>query len=180
MWPLSPALPPEWLVVAPRAPLPHPDGGYDWRPRKRDQWPQLADFDDAVAAVIRFTTALPQLYGADRGAIHLMGFSQGAATAFATAIAQRDLARGIASVVGFVPARCESLVSVRPLGGLPVFLAVGRRDPLIPLERSRACAATLRAVGAAVTYREYDVGHKLSTAGMKDLLAWWSQAAHGP
>lgn len=175
MWLLGPTLPRDWLVVAPRAPIADPLGGYDWRPRKPDEWPTLDDFAPAVDAVTRFVRALPEAYGASTEAMYFMGFSQGAATAYATAIAHRHLVAGIAGIVGFVPTQCESLAELRPLQDLPVFMAVGRRDHLIPLSRSQACAYTLREIGADLTYREYDAGHKLSTEGMRDLRAWWSE-----
>jgi len=174
MWLLSPALPPDWLVVAPRAPLSDPYGGYDWRPRRPDEWPTLRDFDDSVTAVVHLIGALPDLYDADPRAMYLMGFSQGAATAYATALAEPELIRGIAGIVGFVPTRCEELAAVKPMEGLPVFMAVGRRDPLIPLPVTQSCARTLSEVGADLSYKEYDVGHKLSSQGMRDLRAWWS------
>jgi phospholipase/carboxylesterase len=173
MWLLRKALPDGWLVVSPRGLVPDPDGAYDWRPRGRRVWPTLADFDAAVAAIARFTQALPALYGADPGAVFFMGFSQGAAAAFALTMTHRHLVSGVASVVGFVPAECGAPGDVRTLADLPVFMAVGRNDPIIPLSRSRACARALRSIGADLTYREYNAGHKLSTQGMRDLRSWW-------
>lgn len=61
--------------------------------------------------------------------------------------------------------------------GLPVFMAVGRRDPLIPLTQAHTCAAILRTLGAESAYHEYDSGHKLDARGMRDLQAWWRQRA---
>ncbi len=78
-------------------------------------------------------------------------------------------------LVGFLPEPFLDGQAARPLADLPVFMAAGRRDPLVSLSRARAAAEGLRAAGAAVTYREYDVGHKVSTAGARDLRAWWVQ-----
>lgn len=169
----APTVPRDWLVVAARAPYAASTGGYAWQPRLPDEWPALAQFDPAVAAVRGLIAALPELYGADGAGIHLVGFSQGAATAYAAAMRHPGLVRGIAGLVGFAPTVGDDVRAARPLAELPVFMAVGRRDAAIPIERSLACAETLRAAGADLTYNTYDTGHKLSAQGMRDLAAWW-------
>ncbi len=168
-------LPRDWLVVAPRAPHPGPAGGFAWHPRRHDEWPALAEFDDAVDAVARLVEGLPAAYSADPARIGLMGFSQGAATAYAAALRRRGGIRAIAGIVGFVPTACAG-AAARPLERLPIFVAVGRHDPYIPLDRSRAGADTLRAAGADLSYHEYDAGHKLPAAGMRHLADWWRGA----
>ncbi len=175
MWIFAKTLPPGWLVVAPRGIKPDPDGGYDWRPRGKDEWPVLTQFDEAVTAVAHFIHALPRLYNADPKQIYLMGFSQGAATAYATAIRHPGLVQGIAGLVGFMPTACDDSLTASSLLDLPIFMAVGKRDPLIPAERAAGCAQTLFMAGANLEYHEYDTGHKLNAAGMRDLQAWWAE-----
>ena len=68
--------------------------------------------------------------------MYLMGFSQGAATAYALAMRFPGLVQGIAGLVGFVPEDCEELDCLKAMNGLPVFTAVGKHDPVIPFERS--------------------------------------------
>ena len=177
MWVFARALPKEWLVVAPRGIKPDPGGGYAWHPRQRDEWPSLEMFAPAAEAVIRFIRALPGVYNAAQNRVFLMGFSQGAATAYATAMQQPDLVKGIAGLVGFVPVACEEAIDTLALLDLPIFMAVGKEDPLIPFERAENCARTLRATGADLTYREYDTGHRLNAQGMRDLTAWWQARA---
>jgi phospholipase/carboxylesterase len=173
MWVFARALPPGWLVVAPRAIKNDPDGGYSWHPRQTDEWPSLAMFDEAVAAVHRFVQALPELYQADPNRLYLMGFSQGAAVAYATALRHPGLVKGIAGLVGFVPAETEAAVANTPLQNLPIFMAAGREDERIPLPVSRQAAEVMGTAGAEVEYHEYDTGHKLNAQGMRELKAWW-------
>lgn len=173
MWVFARALPAPWLVVAPRAISPDPDGGYAWHPRKPNEWPALQMFDGAVESIEQFIRALPALYQADTRHLYLMGFSQGAATAYATALRYPGLVKGIAGLVGFVPVGVDT--GLRPLAGLPIFMAVGRTDPTIPLDIAEACAHTLRAAGAALDERVYDTGHKLNADGMRDLRQWWAE-----
>lgn len=175
MWIFQRALPTGWLVVAPRAIQDDPDGGYAWHPRQRDEWPSLVTFDEAVSAVVRFIRSLPDLYGADPEHIYLMGFSQGAATALATAMRHPDLVQGIAMLVGFAPEDCEVEVGTGILDGLPVFMAVGSEDTTIPLAVSRKSAETIKTAGASLTYGEYETGHKLNSEGMRALKDWWAK-----
>lgn len=175
MWLFAKAIPQDWLIVAPRAIKPDPDGGYSWRLRQPNEWPTLEQFDEAVASVTTFIHCLPHLYNADPNHIYLMGFSQGAATSYAVAMRNPGLVQGIAGLVGFIPTRCDSALDESPLVDLPIFMAVGKRDPLIPAERAAGCAQTLIMAGSDLEYHEYDTGHKLNTAAMRDLHAWWAE-----
>jgi phospholipase/carboxylesterase len=177
MWIFAQALPAEWLVLAPRALAEDPLGGYSWRIREREAWPTLAQFDVPVGAVVDFVEALPDLYGADLDHLYLMGFSQGAATAFAVAMRHPALVRGIAGLVGFLPMECDDVDLATALKGKPVFIAVGKEDERIPYERSLECARTLHLAGANLDYHEYDVGHRLNAQAMRDLQSWWQEQA---
>jgi phospholipase/carboxylesterase len=179
MWVFAHTVPENWLLVAPRGIRLDPDGGYDWRPRGKDEWPPLSAFDEAATAVTRFIRALPELYNADPEQIYLMGFSQGAATAYATAIRHPGLVQGIAGLVGFIPGECGKMEETAVLRDLPIFMAVGKQDPTIPYEQSLRCAQTLRKAGAALTYNEYDTGHKLNAQGVRDLKTWWKARETG-
>lgn len=175
MWVFGQTLPPNWLLLSVRAIVPVSEKSYTWHPRGENEWPALSQFDEAATAVTRFIQALPALYGADLDQIYLMGFSQGAATAFATAIQQPGWIKGIASLVGFMPHGVEAAMEQAALKDMPVFMAAGERDERIPIEIARACAEAVQAMGARLEYREYDTGHKLNGDGMRKLKAWWSE-----
>jgi len=76
-----------------------------------------------------------------------------------------------------VPVESDAAIETSVLRGLPIYTAVGKEDPYIPLARARGCAETLRASGADLAYHEYDVGHRISAQGMRDLKTWWGQRA---
>ena len=171
MWVFRRVVPRPWLVIAPRAILPEGTSGFSWHLQPYGQWPDLAAFDPAVDALTRFLTALPRLYNADPDRLYLIGFSQGAAVSFATALRRPTIARGIAGMVGFVPRVAPEAVAGR-LSGLPVFMAAGERDATVPPEESRRAAAVLRAAGAELEYREYPTEHKMTAAALDDLQAW--------
>ncbi len=171
MWVFRRVVPRPWLVVAPRAIVPEGTSGFSWHLQPHGQWPDLAAFDPAVDALTRFLRVLPSLYNADPDRLYLIGFSQGAAVAFATALRQPSIARGIAGMVGFAPRVAPEAVAGQ-LNGLPVFMAAGEQDATVPPDESRRAAAVLRAAGADLEYREYPTEHKMTAAALDDLKAW--------
>jgi phospholipase/carboxylesterase len=175
MWIFARVIPRNWLVLSPRGIKPDLSGGYAWHPRQRDEWPALDKFDEAVEALKRFIEALPTLYDADADRLYLMGFSQGAATSYAIAMRHPGLIKGLAGLVGFVPVGCDAAVEIAVLKDLPIFMAVGKRDIYIANTRAQNCAQTLQAAGAELSYHEYDTGHRLNAAGVKELKAWWQK-----
>ncbi len=173
MWIFARTLPPHWLIVAPRGIAQEGDGRFSWQPRAPQEWPTLEQFDTAVSAITQFIHTLPALYNADLRQIHMMGFSQGAAAALATAVHHPGWIQAIASLVGFMPTPAQRTVPPNTLQDLPVFMAMGTQDKRVPLATARASAQAVQATGAALTYKEYDVGHKLNAQGMCDLKNWW-------
>lgn len=175
MWIFKRATPAEWLLVAPRAPLTDPRGGYSWDVRGDGQWPQVDDLLPGAVALLDFIHALPDLYGADEENLYLMGFSQGAAVSLVAAMQQELPLRGIASLVGFMPP--VDAPAARGLAGLPVHMSVGLQDKTVPLRLAQRTAKSLIDVGAHLDYRTFDTGHRLNAAGMRDLTVWWQQRA---
>lgn len=172
MWVFRKSVPRPWLVVAPRAPLADHEQ-YSWLIQPPDQWPDLTMFAPAVAALTRFLRALPSLYNADPERLYLLGFSQGAAVSFATALTDPALVRGVAGLVGFAPNATGAEIEGR-LNGMPVFMASGTEDRTVPYERTQHAADLLRRAGADLAYHEYPAGHKLTSAGGKDLREWFN------
>ncbi len=175
MWIFARTLPREWLVVAPRAAYADPRGGYSWEVTLDQEWPTAGDFAPGVAALQQFMAALPDLYQADPGRLFLMGFSQGAALNYLTTMRSGGRIQGVAGLVGFM---AEGAVTSSGLRDMPVFMAVGRQDPTIPLEKAEACASALVRAGVHLDYRAYDTGHKLNAAGVRDLTQWWQTQAN--
>jgi len=173
MWVFARSLPSHWLIVAPRGIAQEGDGRYSWQPRAPQEWPTLEQFDTAVSAITQFIHALPALYNADLHHVHIMGFSQGAAAALATAVHHPGWLQAIASLVGFMPMPAQRTLPPNTLQDLPVFMAAGTQDERVPLATARTSAKAVQAAGAALAYKEYDVGHKLNAQGMRDLKNWW-------
>jgi len=177
MWIFASRLPQNCWMVAPRGPYPTPMGGYAWYPH-RSSWPELEDFRSAVESLSGLLTS-ENFPGADWGALHLLGFSQGAALACAYALLNPGQVASVAGLSGFVPEEAAALAADGRLNGLPVFLAHGTQDSMVPVALARKSAALLEQAGARVTYCEDDVGHKLSANCFRALAQFYRDPTLG-
>ncbi|HVO41683.1 MAG TPA: dienelactone hydrolase family protein [Aggregatilineales bacterium] len=166
-WVFARSAGPEWLIVSMRAPFASPEGNR-WYYANDDGSVNADEYAGGLDALSHFIDALPGVYPVDRDRLVLLGFSQGAAMAYAYALRQR--VSGVASLSGFIARPVPR--DLPPLHGLPVLILHGTEDTTIPIRVARANRARLLAAGADVTYRESDIGHKVSAEGMRDLQTW--------
>lgn len=166
-------VPPGAAIVSPRAPLAVEDGGYSWFLRNSTEL-QPKPPESLLAGLNQlhqFITDLPQLYPIDPARLVLMGFSQGSTMVNSLIFTYPQLAIGVASLAGLIPDVMQQTKSPN-LAGLPVFIAHGVRDEIVPLTIARHTRDLYWRLGAEVTYGEYHTGHKVTVQGMADLKAW--------
>ena len=177
-WIFARTIPKHWTLVAPRGiefepETPKHETGYSWMTMPEAGWPTWDAFDDGVEALHEFILGLDQVYPIDMTRLYLLGFSQGGALAINWAVRYPELVKGVALLVGFSPEPELELNIDNRLEELPVFMAVGQKDERIPLHIAHQTRNMLARLGASLTYEEYDTGHKLNSAGMRDLTDWW-------
>lgn len=107
--------------------------------------------------------------------IVLGGFSQGAVMSWALALGPgRPRPAAIVALSGYLP-RVEGYpLDLSQVGGLPVAVAHGRFDPVIPASCGDEAATALRAAGADVTYLTTSVPHTVDPAwlpGLRETIA---------
>lgn len=81
----------------------------------------------------------------------------------------------LAGLSGFMPDGTLNLIKDRPLEGTPVFVAHGKQDELVPLERARLSVDVLQNAGAVVSYCEHEAGHKLNAACFRSMQVFFEQ-----
>jgi predicted esterase len=59
-----------------------------------------------------------------------------------------------------------------PLAGVPVFIAAGRQDPIVPYGQTRQLAVLLEDAGAEVTVHVEPAGHELTEGDVAAARAW--------
>lgn len=161
MWVFESRLPQDNIIIAPRGIFPSPLGGYGWRKSNGDRWPNMDDFTPAINSINELISKI-ELVQADFSCLYLVGFSQGAALAYAFSIEYPDRVSAIAALSGFLPKDVESTIENSNLNGLPIYITHGSQDELVPVDRARYAVETLTQAGAKVSYCEEEVGHKLS------------------
>lgn len=175
MWALEAALPRAAGIVTPRGPYRQDQGGFAWNPSIQAWPPLVSEFAESVARLDQLLEVLADRHHLDRQRFILMGFSNGAAMAFAAAMTpMRVPPLGLIVMSGHLPEGELALLSE-----LPIFWSHGIRDNFIPVSGARADVERLRQAGCQVQLCEADVGHKLGTDCRDELRGWYhSHFAH--
>ena len=166
-------------VVTPRAPLAI-GGGYHWYVVPRVGYPDHDTFHAACAALAAFHDELWERTGIGPEATVLGGFSMGSVMSYALGLSgARPAPAGILAFSGFVPTveGWQPDLASRP--GLPVFVAHGRRDPIMDVQFARRARELLEAGGLAVEYRESDAAHHIDPAHVPAAVGWLASALPG-
>ncbi len=174
MWVVAEALPSKGLTIAPRAPFPSADGGYSWEEPLPAGKATFDEFGPAVAAVTTLLDRLEIERGLDRARMILVGFSQGAALAFAAARDERIRPQGIVALAGFLPDG-----DAAHLRGVPIFWGHGTLDTLVPIEQARSDVERLHRIGASVQFCEADVERRVGVECMRGINQWWQNHFSG-
>jgi phospholipase/carboxylesterase len=161
-------------VVSLRAPKPL-RGGYTWYDLDvpdgdlhRSQ-PDAADFREALDLVADSVAALRESLGLST--VGLLGFSQGAITALSLAVESPGDYDWVVALHGYL-AESHADRGDDAVAGLPVFVAGGDADRIIPAARSEAAADGMAAMGAAVEFHTYDAGHGIGPDELEDVAAF--------
>jgi len=111
--------------------------------------------------------------GVPASRIVLMGFSQGCAMTLMTGLRQPERLAGLVALSGYLPL-ADKLAAERHMmnADIPIFMAHGRQDPVIPLARATWSRDELKKLGYAIEWHEYDMQHSASIEEIGDLNRW--------
>jgi phospholipase/carboxylesterase len=168
LYPLLDLLDPErrLLGVTPRGPLELPPGGRHWYALGGIPTPDPETFLATAPRLAAFLDALP--VPANR--LVLGGFSQGAVMSWAMALGpDRPRPAGVVALSGFLPRVDGFPLHPERLAGVPVAVAHGSLDPVIPARFGAEAAETLAAAGADVVRLESPVPHMVDPAWLDAL-----------
>jgi phospholipase/carboxylesterase len=119
-----------------------------------------------------FVEAASEEYGFDPSKIVAVGYSNGANVAASTILLHPGLLRAAVLFRAMVPFEPE----VTPdLSGMPVFMAAGRMDRMIPPDNAQRLAEILDEAGADVDLRWRDTGHPLAYEEVREAKQWLSE-----
>ena len=173
LYPLLDVLDPEHrlLGVTPGGPLHLPPGGRHWYALGGIPTPDPETFLSTAPRLAAFLDALPVPF--ER--VVLGGFSQGTVMTWAMTLGSgRPRPAGVLALSGFLPRVPGYPLDPGRLAGVPVAVAHGTLDPVIPAHFGAEAAETLAAAGVDVVRLESDVPHMVDPAWiepLRDLVA---------
>lgn len=142
--------------------------GLDFTQRGEDE-PGIRDAITQVEALIDREVER----GIPPARILLAGFSQGGAITLAAGLRSRRPLAGLVALSTYLPLAEATAVEATPEGrALPVFMAHGRMDPVVPHAAGRRSAEWLQGMGVRVDWHEYPMQHAVCIEEIRDLADW--------
>lgn len=132
-----------------------------------------------VAGIEQSAARISQLLQRERDSgipaqrIVLAGFSQGGALALHLALRYPDTLAGVMALSTYMPtAGTLDLQRSAANARIPVFLAHGTEDPMIPLATAQLARDKLQNLDYAVEWHSYVMAHSVCVAEIRDIAAW--------
>ncbi len=168
---LAADLPRGFAFASLRAPLELPEGGYRWFEDRGVGRPVAKSLRAAVDRIRAWVDG-PALAGYDRDRIFLLGFSAGMMTAGALVLEDPARFAGAVLLSGALALDAGPATPGR-LAGVPVFMAHGTADTMIPADLVLQTQRYLRdRSGAELTERTYQRDHSIARREIADIAAW--------
>ncbi|HJV82941.1 alpha/beta hydrolase [Noviherbaspirillum sp.] len=105
--------------------------------------------------------------------IILAGFSQGSAMTLQTGLRHPEKLAGLLCLSGYLPLHA-TLPAERHGANheTPIFMAHGRHDPIVPIDRAEKSRDMLLALGYRLEWHEYPIEHSVCGEEIDDISAW--------
>jgi phospholipase/carboxylesterase len=127
----------------------------------------------ASQAAIETLMAREKTRGVAARRIVLAGFSQGGAIALHTGLRHAERIAGIMALSTYVPLADKLAAEAHAMNrDVPVFMAHGRDDTVIPLGRAMHSRALLEQQGYPLEWHEYRMPHSVCPEEIGDIAAW--------
>lgn len=106
--------------------------------------------------------------------IVLAGFSQGCAMALQTGLRHPEKLAGLLCLSGYLPLHATLPAERHDANhGTPIFLAHGRGDPIVPIDRAEKSRDILLSLGYNVEWHAYPMQHEVCMDEIDDISAWF-------
>jgi phospholipase/carboxylesterase len=120
---------------------------------------------------------LEELIRAEHGRkVVLAGFSQGGAIVLQTALRFPERIAGVMALSTYLPLSAKLAGEAGEANkGVPIFMAHGQFDDIIPIARARASRQALEGLGYAVTWKEYPMPHSVCAEEVGDIAGFLNE-----
>jgi phospholipase/carboxylesterase len=105
--------------------------------------------------------------------IVLAGFSQGGAMALHTALRETERLAGVLALSTYLPLAGTLEAEAHPANAaVPLFMAHGTADPIVPLTLGESSRNRLRSLGHEVDWHTYPMPHSVCAEEVADVREW--------
>lgn len=125
--------------------------------------------DEAVRRISAFLKAQTPLIWGKGEPLVLGGFSQGAIVSLETALTTKAPLVALILLSGTIVDEAHLVAALPPRRGLPVFIAHGRSDQVLPFAIAERLAHHMKASGLSVTWFPFDGGHEIPAIVVDEL-----------
>jgi phospholipase/carboxylesterase len=158
--------------VLPNAPKPFEAApgmtfGWTWF----DGWPPLHEsVVESREEMLRFIDEITEKYPTPDGKLIVAGFSQGALMALDSGLRTKKKLAGIIAMSGGLYE--QELIDLSVHKSLPVLIAHGSQDDVVPVNYARRARAVLENAGLDVEYHEYPMSHQVAVEEAEHVKAF--------
>ena len=135
-----------------------------------------AEDEAGLRASQRLTEELIRAQGLPASKVVLAGFSQGGAIVLQTALRYPERLAGVIALSTYLPL-AATLAAERSEANrdLPIFMAHGQYDDLIPMSRAHASRESLEKLGYKIEWHDYPMPHSVCAPEIADISAFFSR-----
>ena len=127
----------------------------------------------ASQAQVEALIAREKSRGVQAARVVLAGFSQGCAMTLMTGLRHAERLAGLVCLSGYLPIAAKTEAERHGANhDVPVFMAHGTADAVIPIARARQSRDVLLALGHPLEWHEYPMPHSVCAAEIADLGRW--------
>src|SRR5947199_7669205 len=133
--------------------------------------------DDAgLRASQKITDELIRAQGLPASKVVLAGFSQGGAIVLQTALRYPERLAGVVALSTYLPlAATVAAERSETNRDVPIFMAHGQYDDLIPVSRAQASRTHLEKLGYKIEWHDYPMPHSVCAPEIADISAFFSR-----
>ncbi len=140
---------------------------------RREDEGGLRQSQAAVEALIEREVAR----GVQRTRIVLAGFSQGGAITLQVGLRQREPLAGLVVLSSYLPLAASVATELAPAAkDVPIFMAHGTQDPVVPMARGTASRDQLQQLGLKVEWHDYPMPHSVCGEEVEAMAAFLQRA----
>lgn len=171
---LADQLPSDFYILSVRAPFVLGAGRFAWYNVDFSSGKPVFNVQQELASrdlLTRFVAEMKVKYKLEH--VFLGGFSQGAIMSYSIGLSHPREVTGVIALSGRILEEIQRTITADDdLTKLGVFLAHGIQDDKLPIHYARSGKTYLEKLGVKLSYHEYQMGHQINGAVLKDLNTW--------